>query len=221
MTQASLVLNLAAEIDILMSEIFQITHGLDVTKHVYLGERAQSTALAETLVETLANELFISVRVSNQLAHDISSKPSPFKILTTSNLGLLAIMAEEMSHFYEICAAANSERVISRWDLELQSEFDKFLIAATLMKRQTGRPHLRHLARLLFDSTLVYQPDPIYDLTGNIAAKWWWHHINNWGDNLMSMPFLNRTLRQMRALHGHSKLEFVKATSSPLVRVSA
>jgi len=145
----------------------------------------------------------------------------PYKRLTQNNLGLLLIVSEEISHFHMICQQAIANTMISRFDLELQSEFDKFIIAADLMQKQTGAYHSKHLARLIYDSSVSYVDDEIYDDTGRLAAAWWWSQINHLGDLTLHNARIRRALFEMRHLQGAAKLQYLNNTKAQVLRSTA
>lgn len=206
------VCQLMEQIDASYQSLFSYSHGLNISDHIFIGDDEKTGRLAETLVESSAGNCYISIRISKELASTVPTNQCPFESLQTRNLSLFSILAEEVSHFQGICLAAQRDNPISAWDLELQSEFDKFILATTLMKTQSGRSHAAPLARLLFDSTYNYTADAVYDHTGNIAAHWWWTHINQFGDHVLARPDVWRNLLEMRSLRGQAKLEYIALT---------
>lgn len=201
------LLQLTSEVDRIYQEIYDVAPLAAINEHVYINDQVDSTALADTQVFELEDTLHISVRFSPDLLTYFEDHPCPSKSLTSHNLGLLAIVAEEVSHFQCIVHAAVNDSPVSRFDLELQSEFDKFLIAAKILRSQVGDAHPMHLARLLFDSSKIYQEPELYNRVNGIAASWWWSQLNLYGNSLFeSKTDLINSLKKLRHIHGEAKL---------------
>ena len=199
--------SLAVSVDRSFHCLYASQSRIDINDHVYIDENVSSSSLAEVLAYEQDDTLHLSIRFSPSLAHYFSNQECPSIRLTSHNLGLLAIVAEEVSHFQCLCQAAESENPVSRFDLELQAEFDKFLIASTFLIQQMGEPHPVQLARLLFDSSAVYQDSQIYERANKIAASWWWSQINQYGNALfVRRPDLIASLKKLRYVYGEAKL---------------
>lgn len=198
---------LATSIDQAFHHFYESSSDIDINDYVYI-EDSDSSSLAEVLALEHANTLHLSLRFSPGLSQYFTGHECPSVRLTSGNLGLLAIIAEEVSHFHCMCQAAAFEIPVSRFDLELQAEFDKFLISSLFLKKQTGASHPVQLARLLFDSSTIYQNADIYQRANNIAASWWWSQINQHGNDLLTArPELLASLKKLRHIHGQAKLE--------------
>lgn len=214
--------SLAKQVDAAYHRFYGSAPTLNIDDHIYIKKDAHSPALAETLLFENGDTLHISVRISSDLAHYFAENLCPSIKLTSSNLGLLAIIAEEISHFQCMCRAAESELSVSRFDLELQSEFDKFLIAAEFLEHQVGHHHPVQLARLLFDSSAIYHNQELYDRANNIAASWWWSQINYYGNGLFEVrPDLISKLKELRHIHGDAKLACLSGLKPDNFRRSA
>ena len=213
---------LANHVDRIFHDFYESHVSVDINDYVYIQESTTSQSLAEVLTCEQDETLHLSIRFSPNLERYFLHQDCPSIKLTSSNLGLLAIVAEEVSHFQCMCQAAESEKAVSRFDLELQAEFDKFLIASTLLRCQTGESHPLPLARLLFDSSEVYLEPQIYERANNIAASWWWFQINNHGNNLFERrPDLIANLKKLRFVHGEAKLAILSDLKSKNFKRSA
>lgn len=198
---------LAKRVDEMLHDIYAGSPSLEVEDYIFIANSDDSQALAETLALEHDNTFHISIRFSKDLLNYFQENACPSDRLTSNNLGLLAVVSEEISHFQCMCRAAETETPVSRFDLELQAEFDKFLLASTLLNRQVGHEHPIQLARLLFDSSEIYQEPELYHRANNTAASWWWSQINQYGERLFQLrPDLISELKRLRHIHGEAKL---------------
>jgi hypothetical protein len=215
MTSSKKTNDIAVEMFGRISHAFDVNHNVDISHHIFVDSKLTQRA-AETLVHWDEDELLISIRCSEALVQRIESVKSPFEELNNQNINSFSILLEEISHFHYICSAAVGQRPISKWDLELQAEFDKIMIAATILNEQTGSPHFYNLARILFDGSRIYdkaQPE-LYSSTENTAAKWWWTKINQEGDDLVKNQHLFKGLKKIRDLQGESKMRYIQDTQT-------
>ncbi|MCX6123630.1 MAG: hypothetical protein NTV34_02600 [Proteobacteria bacterium] len=209
------VFRLASDTHKKISEFFNEHVAINITDHLFIADLEWSDCLAETLVASSEEEVSLSIRVSESLAQRVQEIEPPFEKLSNENIGPFAIIAEEVSHFHCLCIAATNRVPISRWDLELQSEFDKFIVAACLMEDQTGKAHFKHLARLLFDSTAIYSSKytATYSQTENLAAQWWWSRLGqaNYPSSLKVVDI--EILQKIRILQGQAKIDYIRNTT--------
>ena len=90
--------------------------------------------------------LFVDGAIIEQLRHD-----DPAGCLHNGNLAAFWVVLEGVSHFLYLVWRATLGRPITRLEMELQAEVDKFVIAACWLERQHGRVSLVALRRLLFE----------------------------------------------------------------------
>jgi len=97
--------------------------------------------------DTLELSLVLERAVIERLAADC-----PRRRLHPGNLQELWHAVEGVSHFLHLIWSADRERAVSRLELELLADIDKFVVAAGLALDQTGHPHVRQLQRMLFSA---------------------------------------------------------------------
>lgn len=204
---------IAKLVDGLLCDFYREWHQNNIEDFIFFADDPTHSKLAETLIDHSPLELSISVRISPALLDCYLHIPCPTTALRHDNIGLFSVIAEEVSHFHEICRVAENVGSITRFDLELQSEFDKYIAALILAEQQTGSIQSHPIARLMFDSSVTYSQDLVYDRAGDIAASWWWGHINIYGDDLLKSPEFVKCLRHLRGLQGETKLDFLKSAS--------
>lgn len=212
------IFELSAKVDLTFRNLMGSQPDLMIKDHLYVGHRLESVALAETLVQMIGEDVYVSIRFSPEISKKAEEMPCPYDLLSHQNLNILLVVAEELSHLHCLCEIAKSNQTISKWDLELQSEFDKFRIAAHILETQTGNSHVTSLARLIFDSSYCYSEDSQYEYTGRLAARWWWSHINRYQSKTLMIPEVLRALQEMRHLYGCSKLDYLKQTEARVLK---
>ncbi|MCX6115973.1 MAG: hypothetical protein NT027_00375, partial [Proteobacteria bacterium] len=177
--------------------------------------------IAATELRQSNNEAFLGIKFSKAFLDIYKELESPINCLDSSNLGLFLVVAEEVSHFREIHFKLEQNRFISKFDLELQSEFDKIIAAMLLLKIQTGAYHALPLARLAIDSSTTYSNDDIYDRAGVLAAKWWWRKLNIFKDQLLDDPRSKRQLQEIASHQGQSKKDLIFNQIDEKIKLSA
>jgi hypothetical protein len=78
-------------------------------------------------------------------------RADPRERLDRGNLGSFSTLTEEVSHFLYLLFRARSERPVTRLELELQAEVDKYLIALFFLSLQNEGAVPAGLRRLLFE----------------------------------------------------------------------
>ena len=106
---------------------------------------------SRTLVAQEGDEVSVGV-VLDEATRRTSSTSDPRERLDSSNLGAFSTLTEEVSHFLYLLFRARSERPVTRLELELQAEVDKYLIALFFLEpAERGRRLRRGCGSLLFD----------------------------------------------------------------------
>lgn len=88
---------------------------------------------SRTLVEEDGDEVRLGVVLEAAVAAEIGD---PRRVLDARNLGALCVLTEEVSHFLYVLFCARAGRSVTRLELELQGEVDKYLTAAALLSLQ-------------------------------------------------------------------------------------
>lgn len=146
------------------------------TLHMTLGDDAKTKpewdARGGVWIAGGAEDLFIGIHIDGVVSAHLAAH-DPLARLANHNLDAFCVVVEEVSHFHMILNRVG--RGVSKLELECQGELDKLLVAARLLERQCGRPHLTALARLLFDHAQVVAEDAsLYEAATRYAARWWY-----------------------------------------------
>ncbi len=98
----------------------------------------------------------------------------PFKKLDSENLDAFCVAVEEVSHFHLVSNRAQINQGVSLVELEWQGEIDKWLLAVSILQKQTGNPHLPQLTRLIFDGSICYttRDQQLYEDAHRLAARY-------------------------------------------------
>ena len=104
---------------------------------------------SRTLVAQDGDELRVGVVLDGDVREGVS-RADPRVRLDQSNLAALCTLTEEVSHFLYLLFCARSGRSITRLELELQGEVDKYLTAVSLLSIQNEGAVSRRLRDLLF-----------------------------------------------------------------------
>lgn len=141
---------------------------------------------AAFIVEEQEHDTFIGIHISDDL-HQILESHRDTSELLKSRVGLDAflILAEEVSHFHYYLHMLNSHKQISRFDLELQAELDKIVIAAITMTKLFGQPHLVELVKIVFNQSVVHGTVTDYQHVSKIAEKFWKENLSILGPRLI------------------------------------
>ncbi len=215
------IIKIAKTIDSLLNTFYSTQSDYCLSDYIY-SDPDLECPIAQTIVDqTSPNNIFLGIVFSNSFIESHREENCPSESLCHDNLSLFSVIAEEVSHFRCIYRTSDAEKQISRFDLELQSEFDKLIAAMMLTNIQCGTHHALPIARLMLDSTSTYSPDPLYDRAGNIAARWWWSHLNVHRNDLLKSKEVARMLREICSYQGDKKLSYIENSTSKNLKKSA
>jgi len=112
------------------------------------------TLLLRQQDDALELSLFLDRWLLEHLAGD-----DPLQQLHPQNLPAFCAVLEGISHFIYLVWNARHARTISRFELELQAEVDKYIVAAALLAEQSGGRIPANLHYCLFEK-IRYLPQP-------------------------------------------------------------
>ena len=120
--------------------------------------------------------LDVALYLSNEIVQHLEQH-NPLECLDEANLHQFWVALEGISHFTYLTWNAQFDREISLFELELQAEVDKFVMAICLFNRQQGMQHPRHIMtklfiKLQFDSALTAQELNRYTLANEYAYRY-------------------------------------------------
>ena len=142
----------------------QLQHYYDLTLHHHVDDfLITDRGLADTLecnpqprdtgekllVLQEPDGLSISLFLADELLDSLQGN-NPFERLDRSNLGEFCTVLEGVSHFTYLTFNANHDRPVSRLEMELQAEVDKFVSIVLLADQQGGDLRWDELLEVLF-----------------------------------------------------------------------
>lgn len=206
----------------LLERLYEVEAGADVTEFVLTDEafvrslegRAYRPAPEKLLVYEVDNELNVSLFLAPEILDRLAGAP-PHEALMDDNLVDFWTVLEGVSHFVYLGHNAGFERPITRMEMELQAEVDKFVAAALLVARQrSGQVPGRGLHRALFEN-------PSLDSALNGEEQWRYRTASRYAGQYCQRLIerlrnpadgaLHRELRRFYRLPRGHKLEFIEA----------
>lgn len=198
------LIKIVSYIDKALLDYYESDNDLVIEEFVFVSSEGLPS-LAQTIAVEKNDELNIGIVVQKDFASIISTLESPIEKLTNQNLGFFSVLVEEVSHFRLLCETAESKSSVSKFDLELQGEFDKIIVAMELLKLQTGQSHIDALLKLMFEESIIYLNDEVYQRADHLAGCWWFTISKQLRNNRISQFQLRQQLQKLRYLHGEPK----------------
>ncbi|ROR32206.1 hypothetical protein [Inmirania thermothiophila] len=175
-----------------LQQIYDVDPGHDVRRFVITdarlarilggGRESPERLLVRCEAGEVALSLYIDEAVLARLRRD-----DPLRELHPGNLADFCTALEGVSHFVYLAFHAGHDRPVTRLELELQAEVDKYVTAAALMVRQRRRLPPRALRRRLFHHVRFAAGMPAEEL-----RRYWW--ANRYAD--LYCAGIERVLRQ-------------------------
>ena len=143
---------LAVEVQRRLEALYDLLPEAPVTE--YLIPHAEVAHLpgggSRTLVAQEGDEVSVRVVLDEATKKELE-RVDPRVRLDGSNLGPFSTLTEEVSHFLYLLSRARSDRPVTRLELELQAEVDKYLVALFFLGLQDEGAVSPRLRGLLFD----------------------------------------------------------------------
>jgi hypothetical protein len=202
-----------------LQSIYEIDTGYDVEEFVisdallarHLETREPSRDIPEKLLIRQHDDgLDISLFLDQDILHNLR-KDNPTHTLHHGNFVDFCTVTEGISHFVCLIWNARHERSISLFELELQAEVDKYVLAAAYLADQLGGTLPHNLPHILFDkpgydSQLNRMEHQRYRLANTYAR----HYCHNLHRNLLELGdsvLITRELRRFYRLLQHKKIQ--------------
>lgn len=212
-----------------LQTIYDIRTDHDVEDFVFsdalLAEQLDTSVRARQLPEKLlvcehSDGLDVSLYLDQSMLANLRSD-SPAENLHAGNLATFCTVTEGVSHFVYLVWNASHARSISLFELELQAEVDKYVMAAALLadQRKGSLPHnLPHVLfdQAQFDTRLDYQEQQRYRMANAYAR----HYCHNLHRNLLELGdsvLITRELRRFYRLIHQRKIQ--RITTLPRVHL--
>lgn len=141
---------------------------------------------ATFIIDESNDEVFLGVHISTELRARLESTSDLSHLLQSrEGLGAFIVLVEEISHFHHYLEMLNSNKQVSRFDLELQAELDKIVITAITMTKIFGKPYLVELVHLNFNQSMIHGSMTDYSSVSKIAERFWKNNLDSLGPKLI------------------------------------
>ncbi|MEA5445548.1 hypothetical protein VCB98_06925 [Gammaproteobacteria bacterium AB-CW1] len=207
----------------MLERLYEVEAGWDVSDFLLTDERfvqliegrAHRPTGEKLLIKEIDGELNVSLFLDRELLARLDASP-PEQSLHSHNLEDFWMALEGVSHFLYLGHNARYDRPISRLEMELQAEVDKFMLANLLLARQQGHTPGRQIHHALFhrprfDSRLSHAEGQRYQRASCYAGRYC-RRLMDRMRHRVAAP-LNRELRRFYRLHRHHKLNYIDATA--------
>lgn len=141
------------EIQASLERTYDLALPVEVQDYLLDGEAAAALQVSDDSVLVLQGEegtLDLGVYLSPSSLERLSRR-DPFTRLDAENLSAFCAATEEVSHFTYLVWSAMHARRVTRLELELQAEVDKFVTAALCLEAQGAGGSPEALAERLFE----------------------------------------------------------------------
>ena len=202
-----------------LQTIYEIDAGYNVEEFVIsdalLAQQLETQKQARQIpVKLLVRQHTDGLDISLFLHQDILQnlqQDNPTQVLHHGNLADFCTVTEGISHFVYLTWNARHDRSITLFELELQAEVDKYVMAAALLAEQLcgTLPHnLPHILfdRPSFDSQLNRIEHQRYRLA-NAYARQYCHNLHRSLLDLGDSVLITRELRRFYRLLHHKKIQ--------------
>ncbi|MCP1726780.1 hypothetical protein J2T60_000745 [Natronospira proteinivora] len=208
----------------MLERLYEVETGFDVSKFLLTDRRfvqlmegrRYRPAREKLLIHEIDGELNVSLYLDPELLRRLEAQP-PEQLLDGRNLTDFWMALEGVSHFVYLGHNARYDRPVSRLEMELQAEVDKFVLANLFLARQQGHSPGKRLHRALFHqphfhSQLSHEEARRYVRASRYAGRYCQHLIH--GMRRPGRGPLSRELRRFYRLHRHRKLEYIDTAHS-------
>ena len=202
-----------------LQAIYQVDTRYDVEDFVFsdalLAQQLETQEWPRQIPEKLlvrqhADGLDISLFLHRDILQNLH-QDNPAQALHHGNLADFCTVTEGISHFVYLVWNAHQDRRITLFELELQAEVDKYVLAAAFLAEQLGGTLPHNLPHILFDhpsydSQLSRAEHQRYRLANAYAR----HYCHNLHRNLLELGdsiSITRELRRFYRLLHHEKIQ--------------
>jgi len=160
------------------------------------------TKLGSTFFVEEQDEIWAGVYFNSDLIQRILEQ-SPFQKLNQENLNDFLVLTEEVSHFHFVLNRYDRQIPVSKTEIEMQGEIDKWLVSSHLLNHQSGKDHARVVFELLFNATKIVSADSeVYERASKLA----FHAIKDIKDH--KIQDMQEVLRELYFACGQDKFSY-------------
>ncbi len=204
-----------------LQSIYEIEIGYNIEEFVFsdavLAQQLESDTQSRQIPEKLlirqhSDGLDISLFLHQDILQNLQ-QDNPNQALHHGNLADFCTVTEGVSHFVYLIWNAHHDRSVSLFELELQAEVDKYVMAAALLADQLDGTLPHNLPHVLFnkpgyDQQLNREEHCRYRLA-NAYAHHYCHNVHRTLLELGDSVLITRELRRFYRLLHHKKLQHI------------
>ena len=204
----------------MLERLYEVEAGQDINHFLLTDKafvqlmegRAYRESREKVLVQEIDGELNVSVYLDPGLLERLHRSP-PEQSLHVGNLADFWVALEGVSHFVYLGHNARYDRPVSRLEMELQAEVDKFVLANLFLARQQGHTPGEQLHHALFhrprfDTRLSHEEGQRYARASGYAGRYCRRLLSRM--RRRAGGALNRELRRFYRLNRHRKIQFIE-----------
>jgi hypothetical protein len=216
--QMSILMHLQA-LQLRLQTIYEIDTEYDVEEFVIsdimLAQRLENSSTARHIPEKLlvrqhSEGLDISLFLDKEVLKNLHLD-NPTQALHPGNLADFCTVTEGISHFVYLIWNAQHDRSISLFELELQAEVDKYVMAAALLAEQLGGTLPHNLPHILFDKpsfdTQLNRNEHRRYRLANAYARQYCHSLHRSLLEIGDSVLITREIRQFYRLLNQKKIQ--------------
>ena len=168
------------------------------------------------LLFTQGDELQVGIYLHNQLIDNLH-RHNPLLKLDEKNIGDFCIMIEEVSHFLYTTWKAQHDIKMTRLEIELQAEVDKFILCSLYGAQHPDPTYRLPLMELLFEGyhfekNLSEESQQRYH-TASRLARHYCHFLERHYINDNNIPQMIKEIRQFYRFSQTDKISHINRTS--------
>lgn len=151
------------------------------------------------------DELSLAIYLNDQVLHNLH-RHDPFLGLNEKNILDFCIMAEEVSHFIYATWKARHSIQITKLELELQAEVDKFVLCTLYCTHHETGINSLSLKELLFETFSIEKELPVESRNRySTASKLALHYCHFLERNFIKKDHLPKMMEELRRFYRHGQ----------------
>ena len=155
---------------------FQVEQRIDdylTTDQKFVAEitRSEGSAREQVLLRQEGNDYWLSLYLDEQVFNSFSH-PSVPKAMCHQQAGDFCLAVEGVSHFLYLCWNVNYEREVTKLELELQAEVDKYLMLLEFATTDSGLVHPWLFDNWKLEEGLNDEEQARYEKANRYASKY-------------------------------------------------
>ena len=158
--------------------------------------RSERSAREQVLLQQEGDDYWLSLYLDEQVYNNFSH-PSVPESMCHQQAGDFCLAVEGVSHFLYLCWNANFEREVTKLELELQAEVDKYLLLLEYATTDSGLVHPWLFDNWKLEDGLNDEEQIRYEMANSYASK----YCKGLEQRYMGIGQTNEMLRELRRFY--------------------